>query len=184
MIRIDRSKTRLTSVTIRATCRTALNDARKQLLHRDIIFSEQRLMRECLRLALKFWRGNKEIAARNKKYNQRVGPYQIVPFCTTEALRSVSWARCHHAGISLSRLMDFAIANYLPRVVEYWLRFDYASREKSDLEIWMAKYAVRRHPENFVISYTANTEKNDGIILFYAERTQILPWPPPAFRDV
>lgn len=136
-------------------------------------------MRECLRFALKLWRGHKDIAARNKKYNKRIGPYEIVPFYTTESLRSVAWARCHHSGIALSRLMDFAIANYLPRVLEYWLRFDYAGRDKQAADIWRAKYAMRRNRDDFVISYRGRTEKNDGILLFYVERTEILPWPPP-----
>lgn len=179
MIHIDRSKPRLTSVTIRVAVRQAIKKARAQLAENRIEFSEQRLMRECLRLALKFWRGHKGLAARNKKYNKRVGPYEIVPFCTTESLRSAAWARCHHSGIALSRLMDFAIANYLPRVVEYWLRFDYHWRDKQDAESWRAKYAMRRNREDFVISYCAHTEKNDRMSLYYSEKTEILPWPPP-----
>ena len=136
-------------------------------------------MRECLRFALKFWRGRKGIAARNKKYNKRLGPYEIVPFFSTESLRSVSWARCHHAGISLSRLMDFAIANYLPRVVEYWLRFDYHWRDKCDADLWYQKYNLRRNRDDFVISYKASTGKNNLSQLWYEEKTEIMPWPPP-----
>jgi hypothetical protein len=75
--------------------------------------------------------------------------------------------------------MDFAIANYLPRVVEYWLRFDYHWRDKQDAESWSAKYAMRHNREDFVISYYARTEKNDRISLYYSEKTEILPWPPP-----
>lgn len=145
----------------------------------NIDFSEQRLMRECFRIALKFWRGHRGIAARNKKYNQRVGPYEIVPFYSTEALRGAAWTRCHHSGISLSRLMDFAIANYLPRVLEYWLRFDYHWRDKQDTETWKTKYNLRRNGDDFIISYYAHTERNDGRSLFYEERTEILLWPPP-----
>jgi len=149
------------------------------LAERDMPFSEQRLMRECLRLALKLWRGRKQIAARNRRYNRCAGPYEIVPFYTTEALRSVSWARCHHAGISLSRLMDFAVACYLPRVLEYWLRFDYADRDRRDAAIWRAKYALRRNTADFVISYKSVTRINDGNQLDFGEKTEILPWPPP-----
>lgn len=181
MIHIDRSETRLTSVTIRTSAREALSNAREKLAQSNIEFSEQRLMRKCLRIALKLWRGRSRIAGRNKKYNKRIGPYEIVPFCTTEALRSAAWARCHHSGIALSRLMDFAIANYLPRVLEYWLRFDYYGRDKDDAALWKAKYALHRHREDFVISYNAVTEKNDGIRLNYTEETQILPWPPPEY---
>ncbi len=179
MTHIDKSAARPTSVTIRTISKTAVTAAQALLAARNIHFSEQRLMRECLRLALRLWRGRRQIATRNKRYNNRKGPYEIVPFCSTEALRGVAWARCHHAGISLSRLMDFAIANYLPRVVEYWLRFDYHWRDKVDAQDWQKKYALRRKPDGFVISYKANTERNDGTCLFFSECTEILPWPPP-----
>ena len=136
-------------------------------------------MRECLRIALKFWRGRKGIARRNKKYNACLGPYEIVPFYTTEALRSVAWARCHHSGISLSRMMDFAVTNYLQRVLEYWLRFEYTEQDKADASLWRVKYVQRRNCSDFVISYEGLTVENSGIILAYHERSTILPWPPP-----
>lgn len=136
-------------------------------------------MRECLRIALKFWRGRKGIARRNKKYNACLGPYEIVPLYTTEALRSVAWSRCHHSGISLSRMMDFAVANYLQRVLEYWLRFEYTEQDKMDASLWQLKYAQRRNCSDFVISYEGLTEENSGITLAYHEILRILPWPPP-----
>jgi hypothetical protein len=179
MTHTDLSPIRHTSVTIRTINRTRLREAVKTLTIRGIHFSEQRLMRECLRIALKFWRGRRGIAARNKKYNKRTGPYEIVPFYSTESLRSATWTRCHHSGISLSRMMDFAVARYLPRVLEYWLRFEYRGRDKVDVEIWQTKYALRRHSADFIISYKGRTANNNGIMLEYSEKTEILPWPPP-----
>lgn len=132
-------------------------------------------MRECLRMALKFWRGRGVVAGRSKRYNHRVGPYEIMPFYTTEALRKVSANRCHHSGISLSRLMDFAINHYLQRVMEYWLRFEYFDRDREDVRIWRAKYARRLNREDFVISYVSHTRKNDGKTLEYFEKTEIRP---------
>src|SRR5690242_19461806 len=148
----DLSPIRHTSVTLRTSVRCALARGVQILQARQIRLSEQRLMRECLRVALKFWRGRGNMAGRNKKYNKRHGPYQIVPFYTTEALRSVAGARCHYAGISFSRLMDFAVANYLPRVLESWLRCNYRGRDREDVEHWRDKFARRRHPADFIIS--------------------------------
>jgi len=174
----DLSPIRRTSVSLRTANRKSLQKAAVSLQEQGIPFSEQRLMRECLRIALRFWRGRKEIARRNRRYNKCEGPYEIAPFYTSEALRSVAWTRCHHSGISLSRLMDFAITRYLPRVMEYWLRFEYRGRDKADAAIWRQRYAQRRNRDDFVISYHAYTRINDGIILDYGEKSEILPWPP------
>ncbi len=179
MTHTDLSPIRHTSVTLRVSTRAMLAAAVKLVNQRGLFFSEQRLIRECLRLALKFWRSHGSIATRNRRYNKRRGQYQIVPFYSSESLRSASWARCHHSGMSLSRLMDFSVATYLPRVVEYWLRFEYRSRDASDARIWQEKYARRLHSADFIISYQSQTERNDGLILEYHEKTEILPWPPP-----
>jgi hypothetical protein len=179
MKHLDLSPIRHTSVTLRSVTRASLKQASQLLRASNIPFSEQRVMRECLRFALKMWRGRREIAQRNKRYNLRQGPYEIVPFYTTEALRAVAWTRCHHSGISLSRLMDFAVTCYLSRVLEYWLRFQYSDRGEDDLDYWRKRYELRLHPSDFIISYKASTEKNDGTVLDFAEKTEILPWPPP-----
>lgn len=181
MKHIDTSPARHTSVTMRVSTHAALKQGVRILAERKIEFSEQQLMRECLRIAIRLWRGRRQIAGRNKKYNRCTGPYEIVPFYTTEALRRAAWARCHHSGIALSRLMDFAISHYLQRVLEYWLRFDYRWRDHSDVKFWRAKYARRRHVSDFVISYETVTEKNDGILLDFRERMEIQAWPPPIF---
>lgn len=136
-------------------------------------------MKECLRFALKFWRGRKGKSARNRKYNKRTGPYEIMPFYTSEALRSVAWARCHQAGISLSRVMDFAVRVYLSRVIESWLRFDYSGQRQEDALIWEQSYSKRVDRSDFVISYQCKVSKSDKTGLIYGEETKILPWPPP-----
>lgn len=179
MRHIDFSAIRLTSLSMRSSLRKRLKAGVVLLNQRGVSFSEQRVMRECLRFALKFWRGRKHIATRNRKYNKRIGPYEIVPFYTTEALRRVAHARCHHSGVSLSRMMDFAVTTYLPRVLEYWLRFEYRDRDLADAARWCEKYERRLHRSDFIISYDACTENNDGIVLKYTEKSEILPWPPP-----
>ncbi len=178
MKHLDLSPLRPTSVTLRTAMRERLKETVRLFAGRGIRYSEQRLMRDCLRLALRFWRGQRNMAARSKRYNPRSGPYEIVPFCSTEALRSVCMARCHHSGISLSRLMDFAVRYYLQRVTEDWLRNDFYWRDKADVEIWNAKYRQRKNRSEFIISYASRTEKNDAVALEYVEKYQIEPWPP------
>ena len=168
----------MTSVMLRATTRNHLQTGLRRLAVIQGEVSEQRLMRECIRILLRFWRGRGAIAARNKCYNQRPGPYVIVPFQTTEALRSVSWSRCHHAGISFSRLMDFAIQTYLERVIEEFLSAGFYWRDKTDVDFWRQRYSLRKRSIPFVISYCSVTRVNDGIVLQYEEKTQIrhFPW--------
>lgn len=171
----DLSPSRRTSVTLRTSTRHLLQAALSLLSTRGIRYSEQRLIRECLRIALKLWRGRSNIARRGKKYNARSVPYEIVPFYSTEALRSACWLRCHHSGISLSRLMDFAIGCYLKRVTEGWLMRRYHWRDEADVRIWKTLYRKRLHRSGFVISYSAHTLKNDGRVLEFTEKSEILP---------
>jgi hypothetical protein len=174
----DISPPRPTSVTLRTATRQRLRDALRQLAQVGMRDSEQRLMRDCLRFALKFWRGDGGIAACNRRYNGRTGPYEIVPFCSTEALRRVCWARCHHAGVSFSRLMDFAVSCYLQRVLEVWMSVDFYWRDKEDAENWRALYHRRKNREDFTISYESRTVKCGFGVFEYAEKTEIQPWPP------
>ena len=180
MRHIDESAPRYTSVTLQTNTKVALLQAVEQLNAHGIEFSAQRVMRECFRIALKLWRGRGPIADRTKTYNPCAGPCVIVPYYTTESMRSASWARCHHAGISHSRMMDFALRTYLPRVLEYWLSGVPHGRDKKDAAFWAARYARRLNGESFLISYKATEFRNDGIVLNYAEKTEIIPWPPPS----
>lgn len=173
MKHVDITPVRMTSVTLRLTTRSHLASAIDRLNSVNIAVSEQRLMRECLRFALRFWRGRGAIATRNKRYNQRTGPFEIVPFCSTEALRAVSWARCHHGGLSFSRMMDFAINAYLDRVVEQYLSARFFWRDKEDLAAWQKKFENRRKSIPFIINYYESTRINDGIVLNFEEKSEI-----------
>ncbi|MFO1470198.1 MAG: hypothetical protein U1F27_04040 [Turneriella sp.] len=173
MKHIDSSEPRMTSVTLRSSTRKLVKIGLKRLEPIAGEVSEQRLMRECIRIMLRLWRGRGRIAMRNKRYNQRKGPFEIVPFCTTEALRSVSWARCHHAGVSFSRLMDFAIETYLERVIEEFLSAGFYWRDKSDVDFWRQRFSLRKHTAPFIISYYSRTRTNNGVLLQYEEKSQI-----------
>lgn len=179
MQHLDTSPVRHTSVTLRVETRRLLKRAIALLASNNLKFSEQRLMRECLRLALRLWRGNGATPRRNKCYNRKIFTYEIVPFYSTEALRSVATLRAHHSGISLSRLMDLAIRLYLDRVVERCLSFSYQGREDSDVALWSKKLAKRRHIPNFIISYSNHARRTDALTVEYLENMKFLPWPPP-----
>ena len=174
----DRSPIRHTSVTLRSTTRFKLTSAVSLLSARGLRFSEQRLMRECLRLALQCWRGHGEKACRNRRYNRKMGIYLVVPFYTTEALRSVTSLRCHHSGVSLSSLMDFAVSCYLDRILECWLSEAYANRDPEDVKSWLEKSKKRIAISDFVITYAVQTEKHTRQVLSFSETMQFLPWPP------
>ena len=167
----------MTSVTLRVSTRNLLTKGLKRLEVVKGEVSEQRLMRECIRIMLRFWRGRGDIASRNKRYNRRTGPYVVVPFRTTEVLRSVSWARCHHAGMSFSRLVDFAIETYLERVIEELLGAGFYWREKADVDFWRERYSLRKRSFPFIINYYSKTQNNNGILLQYEEKTQIRLFP-------
>lgn len=177
MQHIDLSPARMTSVTMRKITQTRLKEAVIRLNRHGFAFSGQTLMRECLRLTLKLWRGTGEIASCNKRYNVRSGPFIIVPFRTTEALRCVYQARCHHAGISLSRLMDFALSTYLTRVIEKWMSEGFLGQSEHNLVDWQSRYSQRRNRIPFLISYKSSTYENSLSILKFLETVEIKPWP-------
>jgi hypothetical protein len=179
MQHVDISPVRRSSLTLRGKTRVRLRQAAKTLQSKGIMFSEQRLLRECLRIALRLWRGHAGIARRCRRYNKSKGPYEIMAFYTTEALRSVACARCHHSGISLSRLVDFSITVYLQRVIEEWLSFPRGKLSAEEALPWAERYRQRRHISGFVISYESETEYNNGRLLHFSEKSEILPWPPP-----
>lgn len=141
-------------------------------------------MRECLRLALQCWRGRGEKACRNRRYNRKPGRYEVVPFYTTEALRAVTHVRCHHSGISLSRLMDFAVHCYLDRVLEGWLSGAYVDRDPQDVKFWQERSKKRLAISQFVITYAVRTEKHTKEALSFSETMKFLPWPPPLHESL
>lgn len=130
--------------------------------------SEQELMRRCLRLLLTRWRGLKQIARRNKRYNHRPGTYVVVAFYWTEDLRMAASAKCHHSGVSLSRLMDFAIATYLDRVLAQTMN-------ACPMSLVKMKFGGN---DRYFINYACLTRRNDGRVLEYSQYCEIQPRPP------
>ena len=165
-----------TSISLRAESIQKVKTALKLLQSRQIEVSEQRLMRDCLRVVLRAWKGRKAKSERLRTYNQRSGVYKIKAFYLPLKLYQVTWARSHHSGISVSRMVDFGITTYLDRIVEEYLATPYRGRDKADVQKWRKKTEARRDIPRFFINYTTATETNDGTLLDYMEKTEILPY--------
>ena len=163
-----------TSISLREESIQKVKNALKLLKSKQIELSEQRLMRECLRYVLRAWKGRKTKSERLRTYNQRSGIYKIKAFYLPLKLYQVTWARSHHSGISVSRMVDFGITTYLDRIVEEYLATAYRGREKVDVEKWQKKVEARRGISGFLINYSTATAKNDGTVLDYLETTEIM----------
>jgi len=166
----------MTSLTLRTSTIARVGQLKKMLAEQGCRLSEQQILRECLRYALKYWRGNGDKSRRNRKYNHRFGVYKIVPFRSSEALRSVAHARCHHAGISLSRLVDFAVMTYARRLGQQWTGATPRYLEYIESKSQRKKPRNRQDHDDFVISYDAKTIANVKMQLHFAEKTVIEPW--------
>ena len=143
----------MTSVTLRLATRSKLKQAITDLAPVRGEVSEQRLMRACVRLAIRLWRGKSQKARRNRLFNRKQQIYAIVPFYSTEALRAVAQARCHFSGLSFSRLMDFAIRCYLGRIVTEYLAAPFYWRDAGEVAFSQKQLARRKKIPPFVINY-------------------------------
>ena len=168
---------RRTSLSIRKASRLKVKAAVIILNARGYEFSEQSLYRECLALALQFWKGRGGIAQRNTRYNHRKGEYEIVPFYTTEHLRRTVHARGHHAGISISRMVDFGIEVYLERIIERVLSRMHRGEFMHEVAMWKARYEKRHNRAAIIINYSHWTAKPQDSSLKFGEEVPITPWP-------
>jgi len=163
-----------TSISLRTESIQKVKKATEILQSRNIEVSKQQLMRECLRYVLRAWKGRQSKPERLRTYNQRVGIYKVTAFYLPLKLYQVTWARSHHSGISVSRMVDFGITTYLDRVVEEYLASWYRGRDKADVQKWREKLEARRPIPRFFINYTSATGTNDGMALDYSEKTEVV----------
>jgi hypothetical protein len=112
---------RQTSVTLRASTCRQLRSAAAKCAESGKTRSMQCLLRECLMFCLKTWRVQAKMHRGNRIYNHKAGPYIIVPLYWHENLRGTTAALSHFSGISVSRVVDFAINCYLERILDRYL---------------------------------------------------------------
>jgi hypothetical protein len=101
-----------------------------------------------------------------------------MPWYVDKVLYRVLAERALHSGESVSRMLDFAIRHYLPRLLEQSLRNPYTRdvRGQRNFSYWDSRYQRRRNkrPDLFII-YSCETRENSMRALEYVQRYEIIP---------
>lgn len=166
-----------TSISLPQSSYRRILAARKILARNCVYLSEQAIYRRLLKLYLKNWRGQGLRTNGLRRYNAISEKYSIRPLYINQVLHSAVRERASHSGESLSRMLDFAIRIFLPRLMEQMLTRPAAcgSCSATNHSYWAARLARRsRHYPDFFINYSCKTLRNDGIMLQYAQASQII----------
>ncbi len=110
---IDLNIARFTSVSMRSDSFRKLKAAQKSLAGRGIICSEQEIFRGLLQLYLRKWRGRGSRASSLRRYNLKGKNYVVKSLYIESGFSAALWTRAVHSGITISRMLDFAIRHYL-----------------------------------------------------------------------
>ncbi len=147
------------------------------LSRNGIKLSEQEILRRLLKLYLKNWRGRRLKSDTPRRYNQSAGLYTIRPLYIDQVLYSAAWERAIHSGESVSRMLDFAIRTYLPRLLESLLSSSQriGQTRPYNAAYWRKRLLARKaqYPD-FFINYRCQTHENNNQVLEYQQRTEII----------
>lgn len=149
---MDLAGLRLTSVSLRKNSFELLKAAQRALRGRDVYLSEQEIFRALIRLYLTKWRGAGCKTSSLRRYNVKGKDYVVKPLYLELALSAAAWSRAIHSGVSISRMLDFAIRHYLQIFVQNQLH-----QEGSPACVKIA------------INYQCKTWKNSGRNLKFAQ---------------
>lgn len=131
-----------------------------------------------MKLYLQQWRGVSEKSASTRRYNSERFEYVIRPWYVNKVLYSAMWQRAIHSGESVSRMLDFAVRNYLPRLLEDLLRIPMPGchRAVRNAPFWTKRYDNRKHksPEGF-INYSCKTTENQKTNICYVQQSTFFP---------
>ena len=178
MQRISPDEYHLTSVSLRSGSKRRLKAARKVLSRNGVEWSESELLKQLAKVFLRHWRGEKLKSASARRYNDSVGvPYVRMAWYVNKVLYSVLWQRAIHSGESISRMLDFAIRTYMPRLLEEVLRSPVLDcrRAQRNHKYWQARYGRRHSPRLEVfVTYQCRTDHNFSGGLKYVEEYRIL----------
>lgn len=150
------------------------------LRRNGVVWSESELFSRIAKVYLQRWRGNGLKSATSRRYNARISSqaYVVRPWCVDQMLYASLWERTVHSGQSVSRLVDFALRNFLRSFLESILRTPMPrhARAQRNAEYWRARYAQRRRtfPDLF-INYSCVTRENAKGNLEYVQRIEIIP---------
>lgn len=177
MKRITALNSHKTSVSLPASSYRRLLAAQKVMLRNGVRLSEQAIYGRLLKLYLKNWRGQGLKTNGLRRYNANQEKYGIRPLYINQVLHAAVWERAVHSGESLSRILDFAIRIYLPRLMEQLLRrpIAHSARSIRNHPYWASRLAhrPRKYPD-FFINYACETIRNDSNSLQYFQTSRII----------
>jgi hypothetical protein len=169
---------RYTSVTIRSKSKRRFRAGLLILRRNGILWSESELLRRLAKMYLRHWRGRGPKSATARRYNCQVqAKYVRIPWYIDKLLFAILWERAIHSGESISRMLDFAIRHYLPRLLEEYLSTPVPGvlRSERNARYWLQRNVSRRNPQaEIFITYQCKTEKNDRTGLVYRQEYKIL----------
>lgn len=169
-----------TSISVRSGSARRLKAGVLLARRRGLDWSESELLRRLAKLYLQAWRGRGKKSATTRRYNQvrSAKKYARIPWYMDRVLYSVLWERAVHSGESVSRMLDFAIRHYLPRLLEEALQNPYTRHPvaRRNLSYWRARCEKRRNkrPDLF-ITYACETAVNSVTELSYWQKCTIIP---------
>lgn len=115
---LNLTTSRLTSVSLRKDSFQRLKVAQNMLSGKAIFLSEQAMFRGLIRLYLNKWRGGGSRTSVLRRYNLKRKGYLVKPLYLEMELAFRAWGRAVHSGVSVSRMLDFAIRHFLPLFVQ------------------------------------------------------------------
>ncbi len=167
-----------TSITLRPGSKRRLTAARKILLRNGIVWSESELLRRLAKVYLRHWRGSQLKSATARRYNRpvKVGKYVRVAWYADRMLYSILWQRAIHSGESISRILDYSIRVYMPRLLEEFLcsPMPGCATAQRNSPYWQKRFESRANPQHEIfITYQCETEVNSTTGLRYWQEYRI-----------
>ncbi|GAB4426328.1 MAG: hypothetical protein OHK0011_07840 [Turneriella sp.] len=170
----------LTSLSLRRASKRRLTAARNILLRNGIAWSESELLRRLAKVYLRHWRGRQLKSATARRYNRSIKgeKYVRVAWYIDRVIYSTLWQRAIHSGESVSRMLDFSIRMFLPRLMEECLRSPMpdCARARRNSTYWQERFRRRHNPQpEIFVTYQCKTEINASTGLRYVQEYKIIP---------
>jgi hypothetical protein len=181
MQQIHQSQHHHTSITLTPKCRRRLKAAQLILARNGVVWSESEILRRLAIPYLQAWRGNKLKSATARRYNQKYKEirYVRVSWYIDKVLYSILWQRAIHSGMSISRMLEFAMRYYMPELMESTLQIPVPgnARSRQNWRYWQKRYEQRRRPKpKIFVIYQSKTMRNTSGRLKYRLKYEIWPF--------
>ncbi len=167
-----------TSVALRPESYRRMRAALKILRRNGVRWSEAQLLSRLGRTYLVRWKGSGLKAASTRRCGARLSRQRSRrPWYVEEVLYALLWQRSVHSGQSVSRMVDFSIRVYLPRILEELLANPVrnCTRSERNSRYWSQRQAERKPVHRFrLITYSCKTEKNHLGELEYRQTAKFL----------